>query len=138
LRSWDEVLDSLGTQTKTSGNFRVQLPTVLNTYVDVCVVPKFYILASAQFNPYTFKRGDAKANLPTVVTLVPRFETKKISAFAPMSWDQYGGFNLGAGARFGLIAFGTSNLVSSFMKKDFTGIDFYLSVSVGGKKRINK
>lgn len=137
LRSWDEVLDSLGTQQKSSGKFNVNLPMVLNAYADICVIPKLYLHVGAQFNPYNFEKGNPKANLPSVITLVPRFETNKISAFLPISYDRYGGMSIGGGARIGMIGFGTSNLVSSFMKKDFTAVDFYFSVAFGQKKRIN-
>lgn len=135
----DAVLDSLGTNSKPTGKAKIKLPTTVNVFADVRVVKFFYINANFQFNPYTFKKGDAKANMPTDITVTPRFESRIASVYLPINYNQYSGFNAGVGARIGQFTLGSSSIISSFAKKKFTGVDFYLNIAFGksakGKKK---
>ncbi|MCB9032773.1 MAG: hypothetical protein H6553_02935 [Chitinophagales bacterium] len=134
----DEILDSLGTKTIPTGKQKINLPTALNVFVDFQVVPKFYINSNFQFNVLNYKKGDAKANAPTDISLTPRFETRIFSAFLPMNWNKYNGFNAGAGIRLAQFTVGSRNLITAFAKKEFTGIDMYLNIGFGkieGKKK---
>lgn len=127
----DEVLDSLGTNTKTSGTRKIKLPTTLNVFVDVRVVKMFYINTNIQLNPYTFKKGTAVANLPMDITVTPRFEHRIVSVYVPINWNQYSGFNMGAGLRVGQFTLGSSSIITSFAKKKFSGVDFYMNIGFG-------
>jgi hypothetical protein len=134
--NFDELLDSLGNRSTLTGKFNVQLPTVLQFYADVKVLTKFYVFAGVQVNPSDFKKIDALANLPTRISVVPRFEIKSIGVFAPLTWDKYEGFSNGVGLRFGQFSLGSANIISSVLKKNFTAVDFFLSLSFGGKRRL--
>ena len=127
----DEVLDSLGTRTVPTGSNKIKLPAALNIFADIRVVKMFYINANIQVNPYSFKRGMAIANLPYDVTITPRFEHRIFSVYAPINYNQYSGFNMGAGMRIGQFTFGSSTIITSFAKKKFTGLDFYFNVGFG-------
>lgn len=135
--NFDQLLDSLGNRTARTGEFNVQLPTVMQFYADVQLLPKLYIFAGAQVNPTDFKKVDALANLPTRINVVPRFEIKSIGVFAPLTWDRYEGFSNGLAVRFGQFSLGSANIISSVLKKNFTAVDFYLSLSFGGKRRVD-
>ena len=91
----------------------------------------FYINANLQFNPYSFKRGMPVANLPIDITVTPRFEHRIVSVFMPINYNQYSGFNMGAGLRVGQFTLGSSSIITSFAKKKFTGVDFYMNVAFG-------
>ncbi len=138
----DAVLDSLGTNTKPTGKAKIKLPTTVNVFADVRVVKFFYINANFQFNPYNFKKGNAKANMPTDITVTPRFESRIASVYLPINYNQYSGFNAGVGARIGQFTLGSSSIITSFAKKKFTGVDFYLNIAFGkstkGKLRKSK
>lgn len=135
----DAVLDSLGTKTIPSGSSKIKLPTTLNIFADVRVVKMFYINTNMQFNPYSFKRGNPVANLPIDITVTPRFEHRIVAVYLPINYNQYSGFNMGAGLRVGQFTLGSSTIITSFAKKKFTGVDFYLNVGFGksekGKKK---
>jgi hypothetical protein len=136
--NFDELLDSLGNRSTLTGKFNVQLPTVLQFYADVQVLPKFHVFAGAQINPSDFRKVDALANLPTRINIVPRFEIKKIGVFAPFTWDKYEGLSNGIGLRFAQFSLGSANIISSVLKKNFTAVDFFLSLSFGGKRRVEE
>jgi hypothetical protein len=131
----DQVLDSLGTRTVPTGKRKVLLPTTLNAFADVRVVKMFYVNANFQFNLFSFKKGDGKANMPTDITVTPRFETKIFSAFVPMNWNKYNGFTAGAGIRVAQFTIGSRNIITAFAKKHFTGVDLYLNIGFG---KVNK
>lgn len=127
----DDVLDSLGTKSIPTGKSKIKLPTTVNVFADIRVVKMFYINANLQFNPYSFKRGMPVANLPIDVTVTPRFETRLISVYMPINYNQYSGFNMGAGLRIAQFTLGSSSIITSFAKKKFTGVDFYMNVGFG-------
>lgn len=135
MRNFNEVLDSLGTRTTPEGKMDIRLPSVMHLYADVRIVSNLFIFAGLQLNPYSFKNVDRLASLPTRYQIIPRFEMKKIGIFAPLSWDKFEGFSNGAGIRVGQFSMGSSNIISSVLKKNFTAFDFFLSMSFGGKRR---
>ncbi|MFN8260148.1 MAG: DUF5723 family protein [Chitinophagales bacterium] len=134
----DAVLDSLGTRTNTTGKSRIKLPTSLNIFADIRVVKMFYINANMQFNPYSFKRGTPVANLPIDITVTPRFEHRIVSVYLPINYNQYSGFNMGAGLRVAQVTMGSSTIITSFAKKKFTGVDFYLNIGFGKSDKPKK
>jgi len=138
MRNFDEVLDSLGTRTTPSGKMDIRLPSVMHLYADVRIVSHLYVFGGIQLNPFSFKNVDRLANLPTRFQLIPRFEIKKLGVFAPMTWDKFAGFSSGAGFRIGQFSVGSSNIVSSVLKKNFTAVDLFMSLSFGGKRRVDK
>lgn len=138
LNSFQQVLDSVGTRTPVSGKNNITLPSTLHLYADVKIIPKLYLYGGVQINPYNFKNKTGLANLPTQFTIVPRFEIKKVGIYAPISWDKYENLSSGVGVRFGQLSIGSANIISSVIKNKYTGVDFYLSLSFGGKRRTEK
>jgi hypothetical protein len=134
----DAVLDSLGTRTTPTGKGKIKLPTTVNIFADIRVIKMFYINTNFQFNPYNFKKGTAKANMPTDITITPRFDSKIVSVFLPINYNQYSGFNTGIGARIGQFTIGSSSIITSFAKKKFTGIDFYVNIAIGKTSKTKK
>lgn len=134
----DEVLDSLGTRTVPTGTKKIKTPATVNVFADVRVVKMFYINANMQFNPYSIKKGTAVANLPIDITVTPRFEHRIASVYLPINYNQYSGFNMGAGFRIGQFTLGSSTIITSFAKKKFTGVDFYMNIGFGASEKIKK
>ncbi len=138
INPYNQVLDSVGTRTPLTGKKNITLPSVMHIYIDVKALPKLYLYGGLQINPYNFKNKDGLANLPTRYTLVPRFELRRLGIYAPLSWDKYENFSSGVGVRFGQFSLGSANIISSVIKNDFKGVDIYLSLSFGGKRRTEK
>lgn len=134
----DAVLDSLGTRTNPTGTYKIKLPTTVNIFADVRVVKMFYINTNLQFNPFSFKRGTPVANLPIDITVTPRFEHRIVSVYLPINYNQYSGFNMGAGLRVAQVTMGSSSIITSFAKKKFTGVDFYLNIGFGQGEKLRK
>ncbi|HMU97974.1 MAG TPA: DUF5723 family protein [Chitinophagales bacterium] len=135
---FDMLLDSLGTKTIPTGKKKMKLPMTLNTFVDVRIAKMFYANANFQFNPYDFKKGEPKANMPTNITITPRFETRIFSAYLPVTWNKYSGFNAGLAFRIGQVTLGSSNVITSFIKKPTSKLDFYMNISFGKMAKAGK
>lgn len=139
LLHMNEVLDSLGTRTVLEGTIKSKLPTALNVYADVRIFKALYVFGGLQINPYDLKKyKNAVANIPTNFTIIPRFEIKKVGVFLPIGWNKYDQFTTGAGVRLGQFSLGSSNIITAISKKNFTGVNMYLSLSFGGKRRVDK
>jgi hypothetical protein len=129
--SIDEALDILGTKTTPTGKQKTKLPMVINAFVDIRVAKMLYVNANFQINPHSAKKGEPKAAMPTNITITPRFETRVFSAFVPVNWNKYTGFNFGAAIKLGHFTLGSSNILTAFIKKPLTGLDFYMNIGFG-------
>lgn len=138
IKSFGEVFDSLGTRTPIVGDKKITLPSVMHIYIDIKALPKFYIYGGIQVNPYDFKKKIGLAHLPTKFNLIPRVEFKSIGIFAPLAWDNIDNISSGVGLRIKQFSLGSSNIISSAIKKEFNGVNVYLSLSIGGKRRTEK
>jgi hypothetical protein len=136
--SIDDVLDSLGTKSIPMEKYKIKTPTTVNIFADVRVVKMFYVNVNMQFNPFSFKRGMPVANLPLDITVTPRFEHKIASVYLPINYNQYSGFNAGIGMRLGQVTLGSSTIITSFAKKKFTGVDFYLNIGFGQGEKMKR
>lgn len=132
----DQALDSLGIKTIPSGTKRINLPTTINAFADVSIVPKFYTSVAVQMNLHDYKKGIGKANLPTSFVLTPRFETKLFAAMLPVHVDKYGGFNAGIALRVGQFGIGSSNIITTLLRSKTTNFNIFFSTNFA--KRRNK
>ncbi|MCO5233512.1 MAG: hypothetical protein LC105_00135 [Chitinophagales bacterium] len=138
IKSFTEIFDSLGTRTSTAGDKKITLPSVMHFYIDVRALPKFYIYGGIQVNPYDFKKKVGLAYLPTRFNLIPRVEFKSIGIYAPLAWDQIDNISSGVGFRFKQFSVGSSNIISSIIKNNYSNVNIYLSLAIGGKRRTEK
>jgi hypothetical protein len=69
--------------------------------------------------------------MPDNITITPRFETRVFSAYLPINWNKYSGFNAGAAIRLGQFTIGSSNVITAFIKKPVTGMDIYMNIGFG-------
>lgn len=127
----DVILDKLGTKTIPTGKKTMMLPMTLNIFTDVRIAKMFYANANFQFNPYDFKKGTPKANMPTNITITPRFETRIFSAYVPINWNKYNGFDAGLAIRLAQVTLGSSNAITAFVKKPIKKFDFYMNIGFG-------
>ena len=137
-KNFDSIMDILGTRTTPTGEFKVALPTTLNVFLDVRAVKGLYVTVGGQINLLSQKKDNPSSNLPTLLTITPRYENKIFGAFLPMSYNKYGGFNFGAGFRIGQFSIGSNNFLSSLIKKNFSGVNIYTSIGFGKAKKKGK
>ena len=75
----------------------------------------------------TIERGNLFA-------LTPRYESRWISAFLPVSIYNWQNFQIGTAIRLAFLTIGTENIGSFFGQKNLTGTDFYAAIRINPYK----
>jgi hypothetical protein len=125
LSQVEDILNSNGYLTETSGqnNFKVKLPTVLSTYVDLKLVPKFYVTAYLQ-QKVNKDSGNDQITVPNIFSLTPRVNFGFFEGYIPVTFNEISGTNVGLGFRLGGFYLGTSSLVTALVSDSKQG-DIY-------------
>ena len=117
-----ELADSLRmypqyfTESPVSGSYKVSMPTSLHIDADVNLYKGFYVALAGQFN--MAKREEA-ANpfYYNAFSVVPRFETKHIGVYVPLTFNELTDFNAGVSLRLGPLYIGSGSVLTALMDK---------------------
>lgn len=125
LSQVEDILNSNGYLTETSGetDFKVKLPTVLSTYVDFKLVPKFYVTAYLQQKINQDDSND-QITAPNIFSITPRVNLGFFEGYIPLTFHEISGTNIGLGVRLGGFYIGTSSLVTALISDSKQG-DLY-------------
>jgi long-subunit fatty acid transport protein len=137
IDNFDDFLDSLGTYEVPEGKFKVTTPASLDFYGDFKLAKNFYIFGSVALNPYSFKKGEAKASIFNEVQAVLRYENRIVGVYVPVGYNKYNGITSGAAFRLSFFSFGSKNFFSQLIKKEFTGLDFFFNLRFGDMRKID-
>lgn len=100
--------------TKRASSFTVSLPTALHLNADLKMNDKFYLNLNTDLN----MNDKIKVNsnfITNTVSLTPRYETKWLSLYLPMSVLQYSGFQTGFGFRAGPVTIGSGSVITGLL-----------------------
>lgn len=98
--------DPIGSQT-----FRMALPTSLQTFVDANLYKG--LGATAQMSLMLADENDPQVmSRPNVFQFIPKFETKNVGLYVPMTINQWTGFHLGFGLRAGPFTLGIVDVMA--------------------------
>jgi hypothetical protein len=124
-----EFLDNNYNATALNQNVKMQLPTALHILVDYRLAKKWLISAQADLSMVA---ADEQLNnaISNTVILMPRYESKWLSVFAPMSLRQYGGFTAGAGLRFGPLSVGSGSILSNLLSDSTQSADVFFGLKI--------
>lgn len=130
--------DNLAIQNTKSADqeetFKMNLPTSLNLQADYRFWKDFYIGYTSQI-PLKLKSDPHKSHWKAIHTFSPRYETRKVTAVLPISFQRTGQITIGAAGRYtipkvGLGAFmGGNNIMGLFGKRAKFNSNFFMGVS---------
>lgn len=122
----EDVLISSGYLTKTTSNkdFKINLPTVINAYVDYHIHNKWYISGYIQQKISDDSENDF-TTIQNIYTLTPRFSGKNFELYLPFSQNEVSDFTTGFGFRLGGFFMGSGSIVTALIN-DSTQADVYL------------
>lgn len=123
-----EKLDNLYTEINSNVLEKYALPTALHFNFDYNVGAKFYL----NFNSDLALSGKQSNSGRAInrITLTPRFESKWLSVFSPISSIQHMGFQMGLGLRAGPFYVGSGSLLTSFTSNQARGADLYAGLKL--------
>lgn len=127
-----EALENNFPKVSPAGDVTVALPTSLKLNIDYEVVRNIY--ANLDINQTMVKKGDLfNNNRLNFITFTPRFETRIISAYLPISYSALGKTTIGAGLKLGPVFIGSSSILSNLISDKTQTANVYL----GFKKAFN-
>jgi len=119
----------LNKQSPEKSDFKVKLPTMLNLYADVNIVPKLNATLFLQQKLNEDSKNGQVASQNSF-SVIPRFTMNSFEAYLPLSFNEISGTNLGLGFRFGGFFIG-SNAIITALTSDSNQADAYFGFRFG-------
>jgi len=107
--------------------FKIGTPAGLNISADYSIDQNIFISASLTQRLKFMKLSTIRDN---TLSVVPRFQSKWLSAYLPLTVYNYSRVRVGAAARLAYFTIGSEDLLSIFHKSDFRGSDVYVRLSI--------
>ena len=129
------ALDNNFTEASSLGDVTVALPTSLKINIDYKVIPSVYL--NLDVNQMLIKKeGLYNNNHLNQLTFTPRFETRIVSVYIPISYSALGKTSIGAGLKLGPLIVGSGSLVSNLMSDNpqMANVYFALKVPISHRK----
>lgn len=118
----------MDTTTTFSGTtYDMWLPGALSLQADVGIRENIYVNATLV---QRLSMGEINVQRGNLFALTPRFESRWVSAFLPVSIYNWQHVKIGTAIRLAFFTFGTEDLGSFFGKKNLTGTDFYAGIKI--------
>ena len=108
---------------------RLFLPARLRTEFDYKIAPRFYANATANISLVSQKSSIANRHAHQF-TLSPRYESKWLTVFSPISVTSYGGVQWGGGFRLGPVFMGSGSLFSRMLDNETRSFDFFAGIKI--------
>lgn len=116
----------------STSDYKMHLPSVISTQLDVNIWKDFYI-NNTNFFPMRKDDDPNRLVASRVISVAPRWDHKFVGISVPLTWHEIMGQQTGVALRIGPLSFGTNNLnpLRTFMradgsgKKDLKGLDFF-------------
>ncbi len=127
LEQLNEELFLDTTTTLVGDSYSVWLPGALSLQADYAVTENIYINA-VLVQRLTF--GQPQVERGNLLAFTPRYESRWISGFLPVSVYNYQKVQVGAAIRLAFLTIGSDDLLSFFGKSKLNGTDFYIALKI--------
>jgi outer membrane protein OmpA-like peptidoglycan-associated protein len=113
-----------------ASEINMTLPASLRTNIDWHISKYFFVNADALVSFRSARSNSTSANYVSTFNITPRFESKWLSIYSPLSVNVYDEFNWGAGLRIGPLFIGSASVLSNAFKTNFSNMDAHVGLSV--------
>lgn len=114
-------------QSLVGDSYEIWLPSAFSLQADLAIQENVYVNATlVQRMPI----GSVSVERGNLFAITPRYESRWVSAFLPVSVFNWQHFQVGTAVRLAFLTFGTENLGSFFGSKNLTGADFYAAIKI--------
>jgi len=117
--------------TEEDNKYRMKLPLAASLQFDYQLTDRIYINSTVIQRLHSKKplyRLTPGVDRSNIFTITPRFESKQFELHFPFVLYEYREPRLGVATRIAFLVIGTDKLSSLFLKRDFSGYDFYMSI----------
>lgn len=108
---------------------QINLPTAIHILADYQIRKRLYLSVQGSFSLIADDKEFANRIINTL-TASPRFETRWLSIYLPVSMRQYDGFSMGTGFRFGPLMVGSGSVISNLIGDSSKTTDIYVGLKI--------
>ena len=123
------------TEAYKGSSFYIWLPSALSVQFDYHYKKNWYVNGSLI---YGFNMAPGSLSRPSQLSVTPRYETSWFEANLPISFYDWYLLRMGLSLRFYFLTVGTEKLGQFFNLRNFSGMDFYISIHYFFEKGICK
>lgn len=123
----NQLINDFDVEVDNVSAFKVGLPTALSLQGDLHIQDNYYVSATLTNRLKMFPNSLSRDN---TLSIIPRYESKWLSAFLPITIYEYSRVRIGAAARFGFLTIGSDHIMSVFTNSDFRGSDIYIRLAL--------
>jgi len=110
-----------------TGNFSISNPSRVVVNVDRYVSGNFYINGELSVNLTSGGNNRVVVKESNLITLTPRWETRRFGVYIPVQYTQHGNFWIGGALKAGPLLLGTHNLLNIFSGNQYLSGGAYLA-----------
>lgn len=125
----EAFLNSTFTRLATKAGYTVNLPTALHVNADWSFTSKLYVNLNTDISLIS-NDNIRSSRISNVASVTPRFESRWLSFYLPLSVVQYNGFQAGAGLRAGPLYVGSGSIISALTSDNSRGADVYAGLKI--------
>ena len=123
------ALDDNFNSTTTLGDVTIATPTTLQLNIDYNILYKVY--ASLTYNQSILKKNQPyDNNRINLFTLTPRYESRVVGAYLPISYSKLGATTIGFGLRIGPFIIGSGSILSNLISDNAQMMHIYTGIKV--------
>jgi outer membrane protein OmpA-like peptidoglycan-associated protein len=128
VEDFNHILDTTFKLQETGSTFTMALPTALSVQADYNIGHGFYMNFTSYVSP-RFIKDENKVHSLDYYSLTPRWDTKWLGVFVPVSLNAYGKVLVGGALHLGPLVIGSSSCMNLFFG-DVSGTDFHFAVKI--------
>lgn len=113
-----------------TGNFKIMNPARAVVNVDRYVQGNIYVNAELALNLASNEKNNIAVKESRLVTITPRWETRKFGVYVPVQYTRHGNIWIGGAVKIGPLLLGTHNLLNTFFKNKYLGGGAYLAFTL--------
>ncbi|TGD59218.1 DUF5723 family protein [Flavobacterium humi] len=132
-----EFLEANYTATETTAIAKYVLPTAVHANADWNVYGKYYLNLNGDVNANKRTKLNTSA-IANTISLTPRYESKWFSAYLPLNYMEYRGFQAGLGFRAGPLFIGSGSVITNLISDESKGFDIHAGVKIPLYKKETK
>lgn len=134
IAAFSHELLQTGVTTSELKSLGMSLPAAFSLQADYGVTEKIYI------NALLIQRLPNSGNAPpraNILAITPRWQTRWFSASAPISIYDWKKPRIGLATRVNWLIIGADDFAAAFVKRKFTGADFYMAIRITPFKKLD-
>ncbi|RPE05876.1 hypothetical protein EGT74_26320 [Chitinophaga lutea] len=130
IRQYANRIANTFTPLDTDSTYFMNLPTAVNLMGDYNIDGRFFVSASATIALTGGTKDDHKTSALTWMTVTPRYETRHLGAYLPVSVNRYGQVDAGVALRAGPLVIGSSSLFNTLFQSRINRADVFVALRV--------